>query len=51
MMLTELDCARVAQWLDAPRTSSQGGGFPVRVDYPSARSQENVEHYLARIVW
>ncbi|WP_114240433.1 ATP-dependent helicase HrpB [Dyella sp. C9] len=49
VMSATLDGERIAQWLDAPRISSPGRSYPVRVDYPPARVQESVEHHLARI--
>ncbi|GLQ49014.1 ATP-dependent helicase HrpB [Dyella flava] len=50
VMSATLDGERIAQWLDAPRISSPGRSFPVRIDYPPARTQESVEHQLARVV-
>jgi ATP-dependent helicase HrpB len=50
VMSATLDGERIAQWLDAPRSSSPGRSFPVRIEYPPARSQESVEHHLARVV-
>jgi ATP-dependent helicase HrpB len=49
VMSATLDGERIAQWLDAPRISSPGRSFPVRIDYPPARTQEGVEHHLARV--
>ncbi len=49
VMSATLDGERIAQWLDAPRISSPGRSFPVRIEYPPARTQESVEHHLARI--
>ncbi|WP_266180491.1 ATP-dependent helicase HrpB [Dyella humicola] len=49
VMSATLDGERIAQWLDAPRISSPGRSFPVRVEYPPARVQESLEHHLARI--
>ncbi|WP_199098537.1 ATP-dependent helicase HrpB [Dyella sp. ASV21] len=49
VMSATLDGERIAQWLDAPRVSSPGRSFPVRVEYPAARVQETVEHQLARV--
>ncbi|WP_243042786.1 ATP-dependent helicase HrpB [Dyella sedimenti] len=49
VMSATLDGERIAAWLDAPRISSPGRGFPVRVTYPPARVQESMEHHLARI--
>jgi ATP-dependent helicase HrpB len=50
VMSATLDGERIAQWLDAPRISSPGRSFPVRIEYPPARTQESVEHHLARAV-
>ena len=49
LMSATLDGERIAAWLDAPRISSPGRSFPVRVEYPPARTQETVEHQLARV--
>jgi ATP-dependent helicase HrpB len=49
VMSATLDGERIAQWLDAPRISSPGRSFPVRVEYPAARVQETIEHHLARV--
>jgi len=49
LMSATLDGERIAAWLDAPRISSPGRSFPVRIEHPPARSQETVEHQLARI--
>ena len=49
VMSATLDGERIAQWLDAPRISSPGRSYPVRIDYPPARAQESVEHQLARV--
>ncbi|KRE94884.1 ATP-dependent helicase [Frateuria sp. Soil773] len=48
-MSATLDGERVARWLDAPRLSSPGRSYPVRIDYPPARAQESMEHQLARV--
>ncbi|MDE3072397.1 MAG: ATP-dependent helicase HrpB, partial [Pseudomonadota bacterium] len=50
VMSATLDGERVAQWLDAPRISSPGRSFPVRIEHPPARAHESMEHHLARIV-
>ncbi|WP_449426780.1 ATP-dependent helicase HrpB [Rhodanobacter umsongensis] len=50
VMSATLDGERIAQWLDAPRISSPGRSYPVRIDYPPARAHESVEHQLARVV-
>jgi len=49
VMSATLDGERIAAWLDAPRLSSAGRSFPVRIEYPSARAQETLEHQLARV--
>jgi ATP-dependent helicase HrpB len=49
VMSATLDGASIAQWLDAPRISSPGRSFPVRIEHPPARAQESIEHHLARI--
>jgi ATP-dependent helicase HrpB len=49
VMSATLDGERIAQWLDAPRISSPGRSYPVRIDYPPARAQEGIEHQLARV--
>ncbi|TBR36644.1 MULTISPECIES: ATP-dependent helicase HrpB [Dyella] len=49
VMSATLDGERIAQWLGAPRITSPGRSFPVRMDYPPARAQESVEHHLARV--
>jgi ATP-dependent helicase HrpB len=50
IMSATLDGERVAQWLDAPRISSPGRSFPVRIEHPPARAQETIEYHLARVV-
>ena len=50
LMSATLDGERIARWLDAPRIASPGRGFPVRIEHPPARTQESVEHHLARVV-
>jgi ATP-dependent helicase HrpB len=50
VMSATLDGERIAKWLDAPRISSPGRSFPVRIEHPPARTQESIEHHLARIV-
>ncbi|WP_447737320.1 ATP-dependent helicase HrpB [Rhodanobacter soli] len=49
LMSATLDGERIAAWLDAPRLSSPGRSFPVRIEHPPARTQETVEHHLARV--
>lgn len=50
VMSATLDGERIARWLDAPRLSSPGRSYTVRVDYPPARTQESVEQHLVRAV-
>jgi ATP-dependent helicase HrpB len=50
IMSATLDGERVARWFDAPRLTSAGRSFPVRIEYPAARAQEEWPFYLRRIV-
>jgi ATP-dependent helicase HrpB len=50
IMSATLDGERVARWFDAPRLTSAGRSFPVRVAYPAARAQEEWPFHLRRIV-
>ncbi|WP_449424812.1 ATP-dependent RNA helicase, partial [Rhodanobacter lindaniclasticus] len=50
LMSATLDGERVVAWLDAPRISSPGRSFPVRIEHPPLRAQESAEHQLARVV-
>ncbi|HEV2540871.1 MAG TPA: ATP-dependent helicase HrpB [Frateuria sp.] len=50
VMSATLDGERIARWLDAPRLSSPGRSFPVRIEHPPSRAQETPEHQLARVV-
>jgi len=50
VMSATLDGDRIAQWLDAPRLTSPGRSFPVRIEHPPARAQETVEQHLVRTV-
>ncbi len=50
VMSATLDGEHIARWLDAPRLSSPGRGFPVRIAYPPARRDESVEMHAARTV-
>jgi ATP-dependent helicase HrpB len=49
LMSATLDGERIAQWLEAPRLSSPGRSYPVRFEHPPARTQESIEHQLARV--
>ncbi|MGB3499936.1 MAG: helicase-related protein, partial [Rhodanobacter lindaniclasticus] len=50
LMSATLDGERIAAWLDAPRLTSPGRSFPVRIEHPPVRAQETPEHHLARTV-
>ncbi|MGH8041784.1 MAG: ATP-dependent helicase HrpB [Rudaea sp.] len=50
IMSATLDGERVARWFDAPRVTSAGRSFPVRIEYPPARAQEEWPFQLRRIV-
>ncbi len=50
IMSATLDGERVARWFDATRLTSAGRSFPVRIEYPPARAQEEWPFYLRRIV-
>ena len=41
IMSATLDGERIARWFDAPRLSSEGRSFPVRIEYPPARQGES----------
>ncbi len=41
IMSATLDGERIARWFDAPRLSSAGRSFPVRIDYPPPRQGES----------
>jgi ATP-dependent helicase HrpB len=40
IMSATLDGERIARWFDAPRLSSAGRSFPVRIEHPPARAGE-----------
>ena len=50
VMSATLDGARLAQWLDAPRLSSEGRGYPVEVSHFPARRDEALEAQTRRAV-
>ena len=50
IMSATLDGERIARWFDAPRLSSAGRSFPVSVEYPAARAQEEWPFKLRRVV-
>lgn len=49
-MSATLDGERLAQFLDAPRLSSEGRGFPVRIAHFPARRDEAMEHQAKRAI-
>jgi len=49
IMSATLDGERVARWFDAPRLTSAGRSFSVRIDYPPARAQEEWPFQLRRV--
>ncbi|HEX6834467.1 MAG TPA: ATP-dependent helicase HrpB [Rudaea sp.] len=49
IMSATLDGERIARWFDAPRLTSAGRSFPVRIDYPPARAQEQWPFHLRRV--
>ena len=50
IMSATLDGERVARWFDAPRLTSAGRSFPVHIEYPPMRAQEEWPFQLRRIV-
>ncbi|WP_440225121.1 ATP-dependent helicase HrpB [Dokdonella sp. MW10] len=40
VMSATLDGERIARWLDAPRLTSAGRSFPVRIEHPAPRANE-----------
>lgn len=50
VMSATLDGARLAQWLDAPRLSSEGRSHPVEVSHFPARREEALESQARRAV-
>ena len=50
IMSATLDGERVARLFDAPRISSAGRSFPVRVEYPPAKANEDWPFQLRRVV-
>jgi ATP-dependent helicase HrpB len=50
IMSATLDGERIARWFDAPRISSAGRSFPVRIDYPPGRTGEEWPFHLRRAV-
>ena len=50
VMSATLDGERLAAFLDAPRLSSEGRGFPVRIEHFAARKDESPESQARRAV-
>ncbi|TCZ85704.1 ATP-dependent helicase HrpB, partial [Lysobacter sp. N42] len=50
VMSATLDGERLAAFLDAPRLSSEGRSFPVRIAHFPARREEKTEHHMRRAV-
>lgn len=50
IMSATLDGERVARWFDAPRLSSAGRSFPVSIEYPAAKANEDWAFHLRRVV-
>ncbi len=50
IMSATLDGERVARWFDASRITSAGRSFPVRVEYPPAKANEDWPLHLRRVV-
>jgi len=48
IMSATLDGERIARWFDAPRLTSAGRSFPVRMAHPAARAQEDWPFHLRR---
>jgi ATP-dependent helicase HrpB len=48
IMSATLDGERIARWFDAPRISSEGRSFPVRIEYPLPRHNEDWPFHLRR---
>jgi ATP-dependent helicase HrpB len=50
IMSATLDGERIARWFDAPRLTSAGRSYPVRIEYPAAKVNEEWPFQLRRIV-
>ncbi|HVT33248.1 MAG TPA: ATP-dependent helicase HrpB [Rhodanobacteraceae bacterium] len=50
VMSATLQGARIERWFDAPRLSSEGRGFPVRIAHPPSRSNDTDALALRRAV-
>jgi len=49
IMSATLDGERIARWFGAPRLTSAGRSFPVRIEHPPARAQEDWPFHLRRV--
>ena len=49
IMSATLDGERIARWFDAPRVASAGRSFPVRIEYPPAKANEDRAFQLRRV--
>jgi ATP-dependent helicase HrpB len=49
IMSATLDGERIARWFDAARLTSAGRSFPVRVEYPAAKQNEDWPFHLRRV--
>ncbi len=50
IMSATLDGERIARWFDAPRLTSAGRSFPVRIEYPAAKQNEDWPFHLRRVI-
>jgi ATP-dependent helicase HrpB len=50
IMSATLDGERIARWFDAPRLTSAGRSFPVRIEYSAAKANEDWPFHLRRVV-
>ena len=50
IMSATLDGEKVARWFDAPRLTSAGRSYPVRIEYPPAKANEEWPFQLRRAV-
>jgi ATP-dependent helicase HrpB len=50
IMSATLDGERIARWFDAPRVTSSGRSFPVSIEYPAAKANEDWPFHLRRVV-
>ena len=50
IMSATLDGERIARWFDAPRLTSAGRSYPVRIVYPPAKANEEWVFHLRRVV-